>query len=61
MYRCCEKAWGRKSTSRSIFTLPIATGERLVAAHGVREPVEQSVVCVDSEDALEENPAQNVA
>jgi galactonate dehydratase len=42
--------WAMAKIARRVST-PIATGERLVAAHGVRELVEQSVVDIIQTDA----------
>jgi galactonate dehydratase len=44
-----ENVWAMAKIARRVST-PIATGERLVAAHGVRELVEQSVVDVIQTD-----------
>ncbi len=45
-----ENAWAMGRIAKRVRT-PIATGERLVAAHGVREIVEQSVVDIIQTDA----------
>jgi galactonate dehydratase len=44
-----ENVWAMAKIARRVGT-PIATGERLVAAHGVRELVEQSVVDIIQTD-----------
>jgi len=44
-----ENVWAMAKISKRV-TTPIATGERLVAAHGVRELVEQSVVDIIQTD-----------
>ena len=44
-----ENVWAMAKIARRVST-PIATGERLVAAHGVRELVEQSVVDIIQTD-----------
>ena len=45
-----ENVWAMSKIAKRVRT-PIATGERLVAAHGVRELVEQSVVDIIQTDA----------
>lgn len=45
-----ENVWAMSKIAKRVST-PIATGERLVAAHGVRELVEQSVVDIIQTDA----------
>jgi galactonate dehydratase len=45
-----ENVWAMAKIAKRV-TTPIATGERLIAAHGVRELIEQSVVDIIQTDA----------